>query len=87
MTIRPKIQKKSKHRLALENKYRKAGYSNKDAEEKANRAIKIEKAIAIAGGVTVAAATAYVASKEIRRRIDGKIKWGYPHSKHIVVFR
>lgn len=67
---------KSKHRLKLEEKYRKKGMSQRDAEAAADRRIKTEKVIAITAGMTVAAASAYVVGKQIRDRTDRIVKSG-----------
>ena len=68
--------KKSKHRLNLEEKYRQKGMSKKEAEIAANRRITTEKAIAVVGGLTIAAASAYVITKQVRDRTDRTIKSG-----------
>lgn len=67
---------KSKHRLGLEEKYRQRGMTQQEAETAASARIKTEKIIAIAGATTVAAASAYVVSKQIKQRADGVIKAG-----------
>lgn len=67
---------KSKHRLNLEEKYRQQGMSKREAEIAANKRIKIEKAIAITAGITVAAASAYVINKNVKERTDRVIKSG-----------
>ena len=68
--------KKSKHRLNLEEKYQQKGMSKKEAEIAANRRITTEKAIAVVGGLTIAAASAYVITKQVRDRTDRTIKQG-----------
>lgn len=68
--------KKSKHRLKLEEKYRQKGMSQETAEMAAARRIKTEKILAVAAGVTVAAAATYVVSKHVKERADGIIKSG-----------
>ena len=55
---------KSKHRLKLEENYQRKGMSQQDAEDAASKRIKLEKILAITAGVTVAAATAYVARNQ-----------------------
>lgn len=71
------VPKKSKHRQNLEANYRAKGMSAKDAEEAANKRIKIEKTIAITAGLTVAACTAYYArNKYIADRTDQILKAG-----------
>lgn len=67
---------KSKHRSKLEAKYREQGMSQKQAEFAAARRIKIEKIIGVTAGLTVTAAAAYVANKNIKERADGIIKSG-----------
>lgn len=70
-------KKKSQHRILLENKYRKEGYSKEEAVAAAERRIKIEKAVAITAGVTVVAATAYVArNKYLADHCDQILKAG-----------
>lgn len=68
--------KKSKHRLNLEEKYRKGGLSKEDAEIAADKRIKKERIIAAAAGLTIAAATAYVVNKNLKEKCDGIIKSG-----------
>jgi hypothetical protein len=69
-------KKKSKHRLALEESYRKHGLSQKDAEAAASKRIRTEKILAVSAGVTVAACAVYVAKKKRSERIDQVIKAG-----------
>lgn len=69
-------KQKSKHRLKLEEKYKAKGMNQAQAEEAAAKRIKAEKIIGIAAGVTVAAATAYVVSKNVQERSDKIIKSG-----------
>lgn len=66
--------KKSKHRLALEQKYIDKGMTQEEAEIAAYKRIRTERAIAIAGGVTLAAAAAYVAYKHWDNDVDKVIK-------------
>ena len=68
--------KKSKHRLNLEEEYRKGGLSKKDAEIAAAKRIKKEKILAAAAGLTIAAATAYVVNKKLKEKCDSIIKSG-----------
>lgn len=76
-SINAKTTNKSQHRLLLENKYRKEGYSKEEAVAAAERRIKIEKAVAITAGVTVVAATAYVArNKYLADHCDQILKAG-----------
>lgn len=65
---------KSKHRQRLEEKYREKGMSQRDAEIAANRRITTEKALAVVGGLTIAAASAYVINKHVKERTDRVIK-------------
>ena len=56
--------KKISHRDILEKKYRDSGMTESEAKEAANKRIKVEKAIAITAGVTVAACAAYYAKNK-----------------------
>lgn len=70
-------KKKSNHRLLLENKYREKGLSDEEAAAAADRRIKVERAVAISAGVTVAAAGVYVArNKYIADHCDQILKAG-----------
>ena len=64
-------KEKSKHRSRLEERYRSKGMNQSEAEKAAAKRIKIEKIIAVAGVMTVTAATAYVIHKKL-----GKEKFG-----------
>lgn len=55
-----KKNKFSKHTQALQDKYVKSGMSKKDAAIAAARRIKTERLLAVAGAVTIAAASAYM---------------------------
>ena len=68
--------KKSKHRQKLEAKYREQGMNQENAERAASRRIRTEKILGTAAGMTVAAATAYVISKNVKERSDKIIKAG-----------
>lgn len=70
------FQKKSKHRLRLEEQYRQMGMSKAQAEAAANNRIRTEKILAASAVLTVAACGAYIANKKLRDRIDGVIKAG-----------
>lgn len=70
------FDKKSKHRLRLEEQYRKMGMSSEEAQAAANNRIRTEKVLAASAAVTVAACAAYVARKQIKDRTDGLIKAG-----------
>lgn len=68
--------KKSKHRIALEQKYMEKGMSAEEAEVAAYKRIRTERAIAVAGGVTIAAAAAYTAYKHWDLNADKILKSG-----------
>lgn len=67
---------KSKHRQKLEARYREQGMTKQQAEKAAEKRIKTEKIIAGTAALTVTAAAAYVAHKQIKYRADGIIKSG-----------
>ena len=66
--------KKSKHRLKIEQQYRKLGYSEKDAIKKADNKIKTEKILAGIAGVSIALGAAYAANKIYKNKFDRIIK-------------
>lgn len=68
--------KKSKHRAMLEEKYRKQGYTDKQAAILADDRIKSEKIVVGVAALTVTACAAYAANKYIRDRTDQMIKSG-----------
>ena len=68
--------KKSKHRMKLEEAYRKRGLTQEEAEAAASKRIRTEKILAVSAGLTVAACATYVAVKARKARIDGVIKSG-----------
>ena len=70
------IEKKSKHRLNLEEKYKSLGMSDEQAQAAANKRIRSEKIVAGAAAVAVTACAAYVVNKQLKDRIDGVIKSG-----------
>ena len=70
-------KEKSKHRTVLEEKYRRQGMSKAEAEREAEKRIKMEKVVAAAAGITIAAAGAYAANKFIKARTDGLLKAGH----------
>ena len=70
------FKNKSKHRLRLEEQYKKLGMSDEQAQAAANNRIKFEKTLATVAGLTVAAAAAYTANKVLKDRMDGIIKSG-----------
>ncbi len=67
---------KSEHRKKLEAKYVKEGLTQKDAERMADRRIKAEKIVAGAAAITLTAAAAYAANKQVKYRVDSMIKEG-----------
>lgn len=73
---KPGEKKKSKHRQMLEEKYVKAGMSQKEAEIQAKNRIRTEKLLLAAAGVTATACAAYVIHNKLKDRVDGIIKAG-----------
>lgn len=67
---------KSKRRLKLEEEYKKKGMSDEEAAVAAYKRARTEKIIAMTAGVTVAAATAYVAYKHYDKTVDKLLKPG-----------
>lgn len=67
---------KSKHRLQLEEQYKKAGMTDEQAQAAANNRIRTEKILATSAALTVGACAAYIAVKSRRDKIDGIIKAG-----------
>lgn len=63
-------QKIGKRRLALQAKYLNEGHSQEEAERRADKRIKAEKILAVAGVVAVASAGAYVGQKEYGKRFS-----------------
>ena len=70
------ITKKSKHRLQLEDQYKKIGMTDEQAQAAANNRIRTEKILATSAALTVGACAAYVAVKSRKDKIDGVIKAG-----------
>ena len=70
------FKNKSKHRLRLEEQYRKMGMSEEEAQAAANNRIRTERVLAASATVTVGACVAYVARKKYKDRVDGLIKAG-----------
>lgn len=70
------FKKKSKHRMELEEQYKKAGMTDEQAQAAANNRIRTEKILAASAAVTVGACALYVANKYRKERIDGIIKAG-----------
>lgn len=73
---KPNEKKKSKHRLKLEESYRKHGLTVKEAEDAADKRIRTEKILAASAAVTVGACALMIANKKRKERIDGIIKSG-----------
>jgi hypothetical protein len=70
------FKNKSKHRLRLEEQYKKAGMTDEQAQAAANNRIRTEKLLAASAALTVGACALYVANKYRKERIDGVIKAG-----------
>lgn len=70
------FKNKSKHRLRLEEQYKKMGMSDENAQAAANNRIRTERVLAASAALTVTACAAYVANKKIKDRTDGLIKAG-----------
>lgn len=70
------FDKKSKHRLKLEERYKKLGMSDEQAQAAANKRIRTERILAASAALTVGACAAYIAIKARKNRIDGVIKAG-----------
>ena len=68
--------KKSKRRLELEQKYRDKGMSQDEAEIAAYKRVRTEKIIAATAGMTIAAASAYLAYRHYDKTVDRFIKTG-----------
>lgn len=70
------FKNKSKHRLKLEEQYKKAGMTDEQAQAAANKRIRTERILAASAALTVGACALYVANKYRKDRIDGIIKAG-----------
>lgn len=70
------FKNKSKHRLKLEEQYKKAGMTDEQAQAAANNRIRTERILAASAALTVTACALYVGNKAMRDRIDGVIKAG-----------
>lgn len=70
------IKKKSKHRLKLEEQYKKLGMTDEQAQAAANNRIRTEKILAASAAITVAACATYIAVQHRKSKIDGVIKAG-----------
>lgn len=68
--------RKSRRRQQLETEYTKKGFSEEEAAIAAYKRARTEKTLAIAAGMTLAAATAYVAYKHYDKTVDKIIKSG-----------
>lgn len=67
---------KSKHRQKLEDEYVKKGMTQEEAAIAAYKRDRTEKAVTAVAGLTIAAATAYVAYKHYDKNVDKVIKAG-----------
>ena len=67
---------KSKHRLKLEEQYKKLGMTDEQAQAAANNRIRTEKILGASAAVTVGACATYIAVKHHKNKIDGVIKSG-----------
>ena len=67
---------KSKHRLKLEEHYRKKGMTDEEAAIAAYKRAKTEKIIGITAGLTIASVAAFVAHKQYEKNVDKFIKDG-----------
>lgn len=74
-----------KREQALADKYQKSGMSKEDAELKAYKQAKLEKTLAIAGAVTMAAVTAYGLKKYHDYTTDAVLKAGKVQMKRVAV--
>lgn len=70
------FEKKSKHRLKLEEQYKKTGMTDEQAQAAANNRIRTEKILVASAALTVGACAAYIAVRARKDRIDGIIKAG-----------
>lgn len=70
------FKNKSKHRLKLEEQYKKMGMTDEQAQAAANNRIRTERVLAASAAVAVTACVAYVANKKLKERADGLIKAG-----------
>lgn len=68
--------KKSKHRLNLEDKFKKAGLSDEEAAKQADKRIRTEKILVAVGATTMTATAAYVVHKHLKEKCDSYIKAG-----------
>lgn len=67
---------KSKHRLKLEEQYKKTGMTDEQAQAAANNRIRTERLLAASAAITVGACALYIANKNRKDKIDGVIKAG-----------
>lgn len=68
--------KKSRRQEMFEQKYKERGLTQNEAEIAAYKRVRTEKIIAVTAGLTIAAATAYVAYKHYDNNVDKIIKSG-----------
>lgn len=74
-TLMPDDQK-SKHRLAVEEKYRQKGYTDEQAAIAAGDRIRTEKVLVATAALTVTACAAYAVNRNIKDKADQMIKSG-----------
>lgn len=70
------FKNKSKHRLQLEEQYKKLGMTDEQAQAAANNRIRTERILAASAAMTVGACALYIANKNRKDKIDGIIKAG-----------
>ena len=70
------FKNKSKHRLKLEEQYKKTGMSDEQAQAAANNHIKSERILMASAALTVGACATYIAVQKRKSKIDGVIKAG-----------
>lgn len=70
------FKNKSKHRLQLEEQYKKTGMTDEQAQAAANNRIRTEKILAASAALTVGSCAAYITVKSRKDKIDGVIKAG-----------
>lgn len=74
--LNEETKSKSKHRLKLEQQYRKNGMSPEEAEVAAYKRARTEKILAVTLGVTATAAASYIAYKNYDKFFDLNLKSG-----------
>lgn len=70
------FKNKTKHRLKLEEQYKKLGMTDEQAQAAANNRIRTEKILAVSAALTVGACITYIAVNNRKSKIDGIIKAG-----------